>query len=261
MPVLKKLDKHKTRFLPLKPVMKDESTTSNNIQIVKDIYVRQSNMEETKPEFEITLRLVGGDLKTWSRIQSAKQLRSDISEQPFDRFDWLLPSLGLWHLRLNMLQLIHKAHRGNIKPADSSTLQYAADRWDRSQVVQPNNFQALEDLIIHSYQARVVGVWLKCMRREKFHPQRLDETIQWLEAQNTSPLGSWSHMLNQISSITYAPIPTEAQGTAAPVRDEQFHNHQKFCAHVETYLTLRYAIKHADIGLLRHALRYTTIMF
>ena len=131
--------------------MKDESTTSNNIQIVKDIYVRQFNMEETKPEFETTLRLVGGDLKTWSRIQSAKQLRSDISEQAFDRFDWLLPSLGLWHLRLNMLQLIHKAHWGNIKPADSSTLQYAADRWDRSQVVQPNNFQALEDLIIHSY--------------------------------------------------------------------------------------------------------------
>ena len=37
MPVLNKMKKYKTNYIPIKPVMKDESTTSNNIQILEDI--------------------------------------------------------------------------------------------------------------------------------------------------------------------------------------------------------------------------------
>jgi len=33
------------------------------------------------------------------------------------------------------------------------------------------------------------------------------------------------------------------------------------CAHVKTYLILRYAIKYANIDLLRYALHHTTVMF
>ena len=261
MPILKKLKKYQARYLPLKPVMKDESTTSNNIQILEDIYGRQFQMKDNNPVFATALRLVGGDLKTWSRIQSAKHLRCEVSERPFDRFDWLLPGLGLWHLRLNMLQLIHRIHWGEVKPADPSTLQYAADRWGRSRVVQPNDFQALEDLIIHSYQSRVVGIWIRCLRREKLNPRRIEEITPWLKAQTSGTSGSWSLMLNQISSMIHASLPTVAIDTQAPTRDQEFHNHQKYCALVEIYLTLRYAIKYADIGLLRHALRDTAIVF
>ena len=241
--------------------MKDESTTSNNIQIIEDIYGRQFKMKDDDPAFETILRLVGGDLKTWSRIQSAKRLRGSISEHPFDRFGWLLPSIGLWHLRLNMLQLIHRTHWGVVKPADPSTLQYAADRWGRARVVEPNDFQAIEDLIIHSYQARVVGHWLRLARREKINPRRIEEIIPWLTAQTPGESGSWLRMLTRIVNLTEAPVPTGPPETETPIRDEQFHNHQKYCSHVEAYLTLRYSIKHADIGLLRLALRQVTILF
>jgi len=43
--------------------------------------------------------------------------------------------------------------------------------------------------------------------------------------------------------------------------DKHFNNYQNYCAHIETYLILQYAIKYANIDLLRYALRHTTVMF
>ena len=43
--------------------------------------------------------------------------------------------------------------------------------------------------------------------------------------------------------------------------DQKFRNHQNFCAHVKMYLTLKRAIKFADIDLLRHALRKIIVIF
>ena len=261
MPVLNKMKKYKTNYIPIKPVMKDESTTSNNIQILEDIFVRQFKFKEDDSTFASVIRLIYGDLKTWSRMQSVKELRRGISEQSFDRFDWILPGLGLWHLRFNMLQLIHKIHWGEAQPVDPSTLQYAADRWGRARVVQPNDFQALEDLIIQSYQARIVGTWIRFLRKDGYAPQRIEATISWLTAQTCGQDGTWMNMLGRISRKLHAELPSTSIDMLPPTLDQQFQNHQNFCDHVESYLTLRYAIKYADIGLLRHALRHATVIF
>ena len=53
----------------------------------------------------------------------------------------------------------------------------------------------------------------------------------------------------------------EITNTPEEARDEVFLNHKNFCANVQVYLTLKYAIKHADIGLIRYILPYTTAMF
>ena len=257
IPVIDKLESTRTRFHPIAPIFKDESTTANNIFIIEDIFKRQLKLDEENPDFSNNIRLVYGDLKTWSRIQSAKTLRGEISQLPFDRFQWLVPGLGLWHLRLNMLQLLHKIHWGEGSAADPSTLQYAADRWNRSRVVQPNDFQALEDLIVHSYQARIVGRWVALLRRQNVDTNRIENVKPWLEA-NAS---TWDKIVGHISDHFRAPPLSSKLSTQAPVRDQQFQNHQHFCAHVEIYLTLKHAIKYADIGLLRHALRAVTVIF
>ena len=258
IPVLEKLKPMKTTYFPAAPVMKDESTTANNIFILEDLYKRQFNLDENDPNFKRVIRLVYGDLKTWSRIQSVKALRSDTSELAFDRFDWLLPGLGLWHLRLNFLQLIHRIHFGENHPKDPSTLQFAADAWDRSRVIQPNDFQALEELIIHSYQSRIVGVWVRTLRRERVDPKRIVDTIPWLTAQTPA---TWLARLKKIFASIHPKPLSMTPNMQPPEVDQEFENHRHFCAHVEVYLTLRYAIKHADIGLLRYALRHTAILF
>ena len=251
-------DPIRTTYLPIKPIMKDESTISHNIHILDNIYGDQFQLKDDDSMFTRDLRLIYGDLKTWKRIQAVKLLRRDTAEDPRDRFDWLLPGLGLWHLRYNMLQLIHKIHWGTNRHADPSTLQFAADRWGRSQVVQPNNFAALEDLVVHSYQARMVGVWIKILRIQKYPFTRIDETIPWLAAQSSI---SWGNVLNSIATRTQAPIPCSSYNMRPPQTDQEYENHQNFFVHVEAYFTLRYTIKHADIGLLRYALRRVTVIF
>ena len=261
MPILKRLEPARTNNIPIKPIFKDESMASNNIQILEDIFLRQFQLKEDDPVHRDNIRLIYGDLKTWSRIQSVKELRRDISQEPFDRFDFLLPSLGFWHLRFNLLQVIHDIHFGKAGPADPSTLQYAADRWGRSRVVQPNDFQALGDPIIQSYQSRVIGIWIRLLRQEKLNVQRIESPVPWLSAQLPGKSGSWIKKLKVISRELRDPWPTTTRDRMPPLCDQQFENHQNFCAHVESYLTLRYAIKHADIGLLRHALRHVTLIF
>ncbi|KAL8635581.1 MAG: hypothetical protein Q9228_006941 [Teloschistes exilis] len=258
MPELRKLDASETKFRPLQPIMKDESTMSNNIYILEDIYLHQFRFSQDDSYFESALRLIYGDLKTWSRIRSVKETRSDISQSSFDKFDWILPGLGLWHLRFNMLQLIHKIHWSDHNQTDFSTLQHAADRWGRQRVVQPNDFKALEDLVIHSYQSRIVGVWIRYLKSQKFDTSNIEHTVPWLRSQSES---SWIMALNNISQTLLPPPHTSVANERPPSVDQEFENHQNFCAHVEQYLTLRYAIKFADIGLLRLCLRTITLMF
>lgn len=259
MPVLRVLPNHKTKYFPLKPVMKNESTTSNNIHIIEDIYIRQFTINSQDSIHSTRLRLVYGDLKTFARIQAAKALRHSTSEQAFSKFDWLLPGLGLWHLRLNMLQLIHRIHWGRPEKPDHSSLQYAADKWQRTHVVQANEFQALEDLIIHSYQSRIVGLWVGLLRRDKQHIERIEDTLPWLAGQTRGPNGSWLRVLQQISDIIH--INPVSHADLRNSRDQEFENHQNYCALVEIYLTLKYAIKHGDIYLLRHVLRRVAVVF
>lgn len=151
MLTLQKLKSEKMKVVSLKSIMKNKSTTFNNIKIIENIYTRQFNLKVNDFIFHYVLQLIYENLKTWSCICFVKKLRCNILKQSFNHFDWLLSELDLWHLHLNMLQLIHKIHWNDIESSDVSTLQYVTDKWHQAYVVQSNNFQTFEELIIHSY--------------------------------------------------------------------------------------------------------------
>lgn len=245
----------KTVQYPMAPIMRDESTTTNNIHILDDIYSRQLGSDRKMcPK---NLHLIYGDLKTVKRILAVKAIRRG-AENVYDRYEWLIPGLGLWHLRLNFLQMLHHVHWGGANHADPTTLQYAADRWQRHRVVQPNNFQALEDLIIHSYQSRICGVWLILARRKGLRATRIEDIGSWFFDQ---PRGSWSFMLDELAYYLDINKQQSHDPESRRVVDDFMINHRAFCAHVESYLMLKHAIKFADIGLLKYALRDCMVMF
>lgn len=261
MPDCGRFQQTKTTYLPMRPVMKDESTTSNNVYILGDLYSSQFGLGPDAAIYDTQLRLIYGDLKTVKRILAVKAIRSDTAENSFDKYTWLIPGLGLWHLRFNLLKLIHTIHWGGSSPKDPTTLQYAADRWDRSRVVEPNDFQALEDLIVHSYRARVVAMWIRYGRDVGLDSDRQESTIPWLRMQDQT---SWLSVVAAIRRQIHPALDSTGGDVDGPDiygPNEQWRNHQHFCTHTETYLLLRYAIKYADIGLLRRALRECTIMF
>ena len=87
MSILQKLSPRKTKYYFMKSIMKDESTTSNNIYIINDLFHRQIEFESDDSQFNDDLRLMKEDLKTVQRILSVKLLRSEIFTLSYDKFD------------------------------------------------------------------------------------------------------------------------------------------------------------------------------
>ncbi len=209
--------------------MKNESTTFNNIKIIENIYTRQFNLKVNDFIFHHVLQLIYEDFKTWSCICFVKKLRCDILKQSFNHFDWLLTELNLWHLHLNMLQLIHKIHWDDIESSDVSTLQYATDKWHQVHVIQLNDFQILEELIIHSYQAQMMSMWIKHLQCEKLDHRRIEETLLWLSMQTMNKSDSWLQVLNSISNrIHWFSLMTKVIVELSAC-DKHFNNYQNYC--------------------------------
>ena len=81
---------------------------------------------------------------------------------------------------------------------------------------------------------------------------------------DTQDLSEWLSSLDTESFRTVLELILEdlsASGSTEEAQDQVYLNHKHFCANVQVYLTLKYAIKYADIGLLRYILPHTTAMF
>ncbi len=99
------------------------------------------------------------------------------------------------------------------------------------------------------------------MWHERLDHWRIEETLFWLSMQTMNKSDSWLQVLNSISDKIHWSSLTTKVIVESLVCDEHFNNHQNYCAHVETYLTLQYTIKYANIDFLRYTLHHTTVMF
>jgi hypothetical protein len=84
MPVVRRLPipaVSKREITPFMPIMMDENSVSNNIQILHNVFRTQAGLAEA--EFnDHPLHLVGGDCKTVNRIWSAQRAASgNVSSQ------------------------------------------------------------------------------------------------------------------------------------------------------------------------------------
>ena len=150
-PEIDVLSNHRTDWQSIRPIMKDESSVANNIDIIEDMFRKQFRIDDTHGDYKTGIRLLSGDLKTWALIQSARALRMQASSKRADSLEWIVPILGLWHVRFNMIRLIHEIHWGGPREVDTSTLQLHADRLQRHQVVDPSkNFSLVERVYYQS---------------------------------------------------------------------------------------------------------------
>ena len=99
MPQVQYAPVHKLYTYPLNPIFHNESTNEGNIAILHNIFESQFYMAPDDPSWATTIRLVYGNMKTVARMLSVIGIRSDPNtKRPFDRLQWLLPGIGLWHL-------------------------------------------------------------------------------------------------------------------------------------------------------------------
>lgn len=156
-PKIEVLPPDRTEWQSIRPIMKDENSVSNNIDIIENIFRQQFSLDEQEDQYKDGSRLLSGDLKTWRLILSARTLRTKTSSRRADSLEWVVPVLGLWHIRYNMIRLIHDVHWGGPKEADASTLQLHADRLSRHRVVDSSkNFSLTEQVCI---MVLLMSIW------------------------------------------------------------------------------------------------------
>jgi hypothetical protein len=122
--------------------------------------------------------------------------------------------------------------------------------WTRKKISKLKaDFYALEQLIIHSFQARVCAL-LWNMLAQSGQGKDFKDIARMLA---TYDAGAFSRLLDRI---------IDSYGKHAPATDdEELRNHVLFLQHTQTYLLLKYSIKHADLGLLRRAIDRCCLYF
>jgi len=158
MPELDILSAQITDHIPLGAISHDESTNSGNLAVLHDIFSKQYRLDENSELYSTRLFLIYGDQKTVQRIRSCKHVRRR-STRAYDSLQWALPVAGLFHLKMNYLYMLSNCHYGGMG-GDPSTLYHAANFWRRKKIKKEKaDFFALEELIIHSFKARVIAAY------------------------------------------------------------------------------------------------------
>ncbi|KAH7119247.1 hypothetical protein EDB81DRAFT_815518 [Dactylonectria macrodidyma] len=183
MPIVELLGLRKTDSKTLGPILFNEGTLDGSYEVVESIYKHQFQLDDT--EFDNRLFLAFGDQKTSSLIRSMQAEQVDASAA-YDRKDWLIGVAALFHLRMNFLWLMQKTHYGNMEQQDSSTLYHNINFWGRKNIPADRAaFQVLEELVLHSFDARVVGLlYIRLEQRgiDTSEQEEVDKAIQKMNA-------------------------------------------------------------------------------
>jgi uncharacterized protein DUF6589 len=247
MPVIEVLNPSVTIHQPLGKIKHDESTNSGNIAILENIFVRQYELPPSS--FSDSLKPVFGDQKTVARLRSVKARRKEESD-PYNSFRWVLPIPALFHLKMNLIALIHKTffqeenHRG-----EAWSLAYSRDSLNRKKIgSKGSNFFDQEEFIIHNFQARVLAV----MDAQSGKGPRSDDTFPFAKTTPEELNIAIEHTASKLLEVSL----DEDENIG-----NEYWNHVQFLRITFSYLLLKYSVKHGDIGLLRRAITYACFYF
>jgi hypothetical protein len=265
MPKIDALDPRQTKSYSLGAIPFSEGTIDGNYQVHKSIFVDQFGLDPEK-QFQNRLYLVYGDQKTVQLIRSVKS-EQRTATLDYDRRDWLLPVPSLFHLRMNFLWMIQRTHSGGPRCPEASTLFHNMNFWNRKQIpLAKAPFHLLEELILHSWDSRIIAMVYTHLQQEGVKTQWPDEVNTYLCSLTPATFLSVVEKVRLSVFTRNAWLPCDSKaGLKTPLDpsklDQEFINHVRFLQEVETYKILKYGIKHGDIGLIGRAIDMCCIYF
>jgi hypothetical protein len=285
MPQLDILSPEKTLSTTLGPIPAEEGTIAGNYDILHNIFIRQLAFNPDI-DFSTRLFLVFGDQLTVSRIRSIKFERREATSA-YDQFNWVLPVSAFFHLRMNFLYMISKSHYGDSTgaPNQYSTLSSHIHVLHRKNIPPGSApFHHLEELTIHSFKARIVALFLLYIKEQTKGRCNVTDVGQVFAYLASLSLVDFYCAIDNIHQTVFAEgscakanAPDSPRCTnekkkngkekkkngkaqaqqSSPIPatdDEEFTNHVRYLQEMETYCTLKHAIKHGDVGLLKRVI-------
>jgi hypothetical protein len=109
-PTVNRLQTQKTVDYSLGPMLYNEGTLEGTYKVIENVFLEQLG-DKSDTDFDGLLQLVYGGQKTVSLLNTVKKHRKE-AIRIFDRFNWLLPIPGLFHWRMNYLDMIFDLYSG-----------------------------------------------------------------------------------------------------------------------------------------------------
>ena len=241
------LEVRKTDSKTLGPILFNEGTLDGSYEVLKNIYKHQFQLDDA--QFDELILLAFGDQKTSSLMRSMQTEQVDASAA-YDRKDWLIGVAALFHLRMNFLWLMQRTHYGNMQQQDPSTLYHNINFWGRKNIPADRAaFHVLEELVLHSFDARVVGLLYARLEQRGIDTAEQDEVNNAIR--NMGATG-FMKLVDDIRKSAFSPQawrPPKEKYDNNTV-DEEFLSHARYLQQMIVYKTLKYGIKNGDIGLI-----------
>jgi hypothetical protein len=221
--------------------------------IINRLYFELLSIDKFNSYYENDLVLMMNDHKIWIRVMSCKFQHSMQEISIYERYKWALSLDALFHLQMNMIDLILKIHYEFIKFSllFRSNLRTHVEFWNRKKIRFDNiEFHATQKFIIQNYKIRVVVIfWIVVQRTSSLN--ELKDLKIWINNAFASEL------LNAIEQIQFFLMKLDLD----QCEDDELRNHILFCQHVKSYLWLKYVIFRDDINLLSFIFVKIVVLF
>lgn len=252
LPSVERLPPRKTPHYGLGPILENEGTISGTYSVIDKVFAEQLGYNRAE-DFGGRLHLVYGDQKTVSLIRTVQKERQEATLL-YDKYDWLLAVPGLFHWRTNYMDMIHDTYSGSEHAAVESTLYHNKNYLGCVQG-HKSPFHHKEEVATRAFDARVTALFYRLLPSgvRSAQPGQVDNYIKKLSRT------TFLHKVEEIRQYIF----TAAEQTpeeSKPI-DYEFSAHAKFLQQMETYKTLKYAIKHADVGLIKRVLARCCLLF
>lgn len=268
IPCLETIRTNKTSFWQLGAIFEDEGTISGTYGVHENIFLKQLGLQApedptsgTRDDFRDRLWLIHGDQLTAHRIRAVKaeQFRA---KRSYDRRDWMLGIPAWFHIQMNLLNTIVRTHWSPVQPGEQAHHCLKADitTWNHSCSSRNNvKYHQIEPLVVQSFTARVAALFYAAMRRRGY--------ITSLEGVNAMDVAS--NTIQHLMSGQFAELIEDVRLSAFTLqawhgnthKDVEFRTMCRMLQEIELFLSVRHAVKHADIGLLRRLVDPLIVVF
>ena len=234
---------------PISAMEIDQSSVEGNLEILRFITARTLVLPATYFDNGKKI-IVAGDQLTVSRVEAIKRSVDD-DVTAFDRMEWALPALQLFHLQMNLCSLILKTYFGESDKPGS--LSFYIARLKRKRVSEESSsYHAANELMRNVFDGMVLRLWQEELGVDS------SETLDELGANQDA-----TTMLNQVCTKAEA---IRTRYIIRPEATRKAHgnantNAALFIRDMLVYIELGDAIKQGDVGRIEAVLVPITIMF
>lgn len=264
-PVIDRRPGTRTEFWQLAGITANEGTIEGTYAVHDDIFLQQlgyTKAEQPGLEDDFTNRLflAYGDQLTTHHIRSVQHEQRHAG-LAYDRRQWMMGVPAWFHIQYNLLLTIVRTHWKPVgKQTEHHCVSHDATLWNRTQTSRDNvKYHLMEPIVAQGFTARVVAIFYSCLQsrglgtiRNEQHGRK--EDLEGAIAQLTPDL-----FLEIVEEVRQHAFTRQAWENDNP--DVDFRTMCRYLQEVEMLLTIRKAIKYADVGILRRMVDPLIIFF